>query len=111
MSELRFVYITTESEAEALDLGRRIVDARLAACVNVLPAIKSVYRWKNKIEEGAEAALIVKTRADCLPALTAKVREWHSYETPCIVALPLAPDEGNPDYLEWIGNESAAHVD
>lgn len=108
MSELRFVYITTESEAAAVALGRKIVGARLAACVNVLPAITSIYWWQGKMEEGAEAALIVKTQAALVPALTARVKEWHGYEVPCVVALPLAPGEGNGDYLQWIEAESAA---
>ncbi len=106
MTEFRFVYITTETEDEALDLGRKIVAHRLAACVNILKEIKSIYWWQGKMEEASETALIAKTRADRLADLTQKVKEWHPYDCPCVVALPLSPGEGNQDYLDWIGTEA-----
>jgi len=106
MSEFRFVYITTETQEDALQLGRKIVAHRLAACVNILPDIKSIYWWQGKMEEAAEAGLIAKTRADRLTELTEKVMQWHPYDCPCIVALPLASGEGNAEYLQWISDQA-----
>ena len=108
MTEFRFVYITTETEADALALGRVLVGERLAACINVLPPIKSVYWWHEKVAEGQEVALIAKTRAALMPALTERVKAWHPYDCPCIVSLPIAANEGNGDFLQWIAEETAA---
>lgn len=106
MSEFRFVYITTETQEDALQLGRKIVAHRLAACVNILPGITSIYWWDGKMQEAGEVALIAKTTADRLADLTEKVMQWHDYDCPCIVALPLASNEGNGDYLQWISDQA-----
>ena len=99
------VYITAGDEAEAKALGRALVEARLAACANVLPGITPIYWWEGKVEEGREVALIAKTRADLVERLTAFVKERHSYDCPCVVALPIAA--GNPAFLDWIAAETA----
>jgi periplasmic divalent cation tolerance protein len=98
------IYVTTSSREEALRIGRAVVADRLAACANVLPGITSVYRWQGEVQEEGETALILKTRSDLVERLTARVKELHSYDCPCVVALPIAG--GNPDFLQWIAEET-----
>ncbi len=102
----RFVYITASSAEEAGKIGKALVEARLAACANVIGAIQSYYWWDGAVQQDTEAALILKTRADLVEALTAKVKELHSYDCPCVVALPI--DAGNPEFLAWIDAETKA---
>jgi periplasmic divalent cation tolerance protein len=98
------IYITTSSRDEALRIGRALVTDGLAACANVLPGIISVYRWQGEIQEDDESSLILKTRSDLVERLTARVKELHSYDCPCLVALPIT--DGNPDFLHWIAEET-----
>jgi periplasmic divalent cation tolerance protein len=81
------------------------VEERLAAGANVLDGVASIYWWAGAIEQASEAVLIVKTRADLVERLSARIKALHSYDCPCVVALPIAG--GNPDYLEWIRAETA----
>lgn len=99
------LYITAGSRDEAKKIGRALVEARLAACANVIDGMESVYWWQGKLTEDREAVLIVKTRADLVAAVTDRVKALHSYTVPCVVALPIL--DGNPDYLDWIGQETA----
>lgn len=101
---LRFCYITAADRAEALRLAEVLIDERLAACANVLDGMTSVYRWQGRIERAAEAVLIVKTTAALVPRLVERVNALHSYECPCLVALPI--EDGNPAFLEWIAAET-----
>lgn len=94
------VYIITASEDEAKKLGRMLVEERLAACANIFP-IHSIYRWEGKIEEEGEVAMFVKTRAELVERVIARVKELHSYQVPCIVAFPI--EKGYSEYLKWIG--------
>lgn len=105
-SDARLIYITTDGPDEARAIGRTLVEARLAACANVLDPMTSIYRWKGAVQEGRESVLIAKTTAASVDALTAMVRELHSYDCPCIVALPVAG--GNPEFLSWIAAETGA---
>jgi periplasmic divalent cation tolerance protein len=100
-----FIYVTTPDKAAALNIGRALVDARLAACANVFDGMTAVYRWQGKVQEDGEAVLIAKTREDLVPALTEKVRALHGYECPCIVALPVVG--GSRPFLDWIEAETA----
>lgn len=95
-----FVYVTVAAEEEARTIAKTVVMDRLAACANILPGMKSLYHWQGRLEENAETVLILKTRESLFPALEERVRELHSYETPCIVALPVA--NANPAFLDWI---------
>lgn len=99
------VYITAASPDEAETIGRALVAERLAACANILPGMRSVYRWKGVVETAAETVLIAKTRLELADALTARVKELHSYDVPCVVVLPIAA--GLPEFLRWIDDETA----
>jgi periplasmic divalent cation tolerance protein len=100
-----FVYATAADAAEAERIGRAVVSERLAACANVLPAMRSVYWWQGKLEEGSEAVLILKTTHERLDALVARVKALHSHDCPCIEALEVAG--GNPEFLAWVARETA----
>lgn len=95
------VYVTTSTEAEAKNIGHTVVSERLAACANVIPAMWSIYWWEEKIQTANEALLLLKTTDACRDKLTARIKELHSYDCPCIVAVPIV--DGNPAFLQWIG--------
>ena len=78
------------------------MESRLVACVNIVPGLRSIYRWKGEVCDDAESLLVVKTRAEHLGALTEKIVALHPYDVPEVIALPLAPDEGNPSYIDWL---------
>jgi periplasmic divalent cation tolerance protein len=99
--EVVLVLTTITAEADGVALGRALVAERLAACVNILPAMTSVYRWKGQVEQDREQQVIIKTTRDRLPALEARVRELHSYELPEF--LVLAAGGGSEAYLAWVG--------
>lgn len=99
----KLVYMTSGDKAEARRIGRMLVDGRLAACVNIIDGMESLYRWEGAVQQDREVVLIAKTTAERLPALIEKVRALHSYECPCIVSLPI--EDGNPAFLQWIASE------
>ena len=101
---VRFVYITTNSEEEAVRIGKEMVTARLAACANVIGPIRSYYWWEGKVQEDQEAVVILKTREELMEKLIHSVKSLHSYECPCIVSLEVV--EGNPDFLKWVYDET-----
>jgi periplasmic divalent cation tolerance protein len=94
------VFITAPTRAEAEQIAEMLVQTQLAACVQILPEIDSVYRWQGSIERQKEVLLIAKTTAKCFVELEAKVKAIHSYDTPEIVATPLTA--GSQGYLEWL---------
>jgi periplasmic divalent cation tolerance protein len=104
MERAVFVYTTYPSIVEAEQAGRALVGRRLAACVNILPNMVSLYQWEGKIERGDEVVMIVKTRASLAPAVEAAVKTMHSYATPAILVIPLESVERT--YLEWIMAET-----
>jgi len=101
--EIRFVYMTAGDAQEAAAIGRELVESRLAACVNILSPMRSIYRWKGNLEEDSETVLIAKTTRRRMPALIEKVRSLHSYACPCIVSLPVL--EGHTPFLEWVKSQ------
>jgi len=101
---VEFVYVTAKDKDEALSIGRALVTERLAACVNILDGLHSLYWWEGAVQEAREAAFIAKTRSELLPRVIARVKELHSYEVPCVVALPVLG--GNPDFLDWVSAET-----
>ena len=97
------VLTTLGADADAAAMARTLVDERLAACVNVLPVMLSVYRWKGAVEQDREQQLVIKTAASRVAALEARVRELHPYELPEFLVLSAS---GSRAYLDWIGAES-----
>lgn len=98
------VYVTTATAAEAEQLGRTLVEERLAACANVIDGLTSIYRWEGETRRDREAAVLLKTRAELLPRAEARIRELHGYDTPCVVAWPIVG--GNEAYLAWIREQT-----
>jgi periplasmic divalent cation tolerance protein len=104
MERAVFVYTTWPSAVEAEQAGRKLVERRLAACVNILPGMVSIYRWQGKAERGEEAVMIVKTRASQAHAVSEAVKQLHSYETPAILVIPLESVDKN--YFGWLLDET-----
>lgn len=98
------IYMTAGSAGEARRIGKALVEARLAACVNVIEGMISMYWWEGTVREDAEVVMIAKTRAALVEPLSAKVRDLHSYDCPCVVAVPITG--GNPAFLDWIAKET-----
>jgi periplasmic divalent cation tolerance protein len=105
MYEFIVVLVTAGSSDEGERLARSLVEERLAACVNRIPAVQSVYRWQGKVEQSAEELLVIKTRAALFAALEKRVRELHSYSVPEVIALPIM--NGSEAYLKWLGEQVA----
>jgi periplasmic divalent cation tolerance protein len=100
MSDKRIVLSTAGTQEEAQKIAHALVERRLAACVNIVGPIQSVYRWKGAVESAPEHLLIIKTTAAAFPSVRRAIRELHSYELPeCVM---LAIEDGSPEYLEWI---------
>lgn len=107
--DIYFIYVTASDAAEANLIARTVVEERLAACANLLGAIKSVYWWDGRVCEGEEAALVLKTSEGRKIELIKRIKDLHSYDCPCIVCLPVA--DGNPDFLNWIWEETTKPQD
>ncbi len=105
MSDKRVVLTTAGSVEEANKIADALVQRRLAACVNVVGPIASVYRWKQKVEHAQEWLLLIKTTAGMVDAVGDAIQELHSYEVPECVALPV--EGGSEAYLEWVGENVA----
>jgi periplasmic divalent cation tolerance protein len=103
MAAFRWVYVACRDEAEARKLARLALEKRLAACANIFP-ISSLFWWKGKIEHARETALVLKTRAVLVRQLFALLKKAHSYEVPCMDALPIL--EINPDCAAWLRRET-----
>lgn len=94
------VLITAGSEEEARKIARLLVREKKAACVNIVPRVDSLFRWKGKIDSARESLLLVKARASLLSEIISLVKEIHSYEVPEIIALPIIG--GSEEYLQWL---------
>jgi periplasmic divalent cation tolerance protein len=101
MTDKRIVLSTTGSQEEARKIAHALVDQKIAACVNIVPSVESVYRWEGKVETAQECLLIIKTIEPACERLRKTLRELHSYEVPECVVLGI--QDGNPAYLKWIG--------
>ncbi|MFN7925788.1 MAG: divalent-cation tolerance protein CutA [Bryobacteraceae bacterium] len=97
------VFSTCETEEEARKLARHLVEARVAACVNIVPGIRSVYQWQGKVEEAAEFLLIIKSSRPLFERLREELTRMHSYTVPEVVALSIV--DGYPAYLDWMDRE------
>ena len=100
MTNNRLVLTTTDSREEAQKIARSLVEQGLAACVNIVPNINSIYRWKEKVEESQEFLLLMKTTESTIPKLRDAIQELHSYEVPECIVLPI--EDGSEAYLKWI---------
>ena len=99
MTDKIVVLTTCAAEADAERLARALVEGRLAACVNVVPGVRSFYRWKGEVDSGVEFLLIIKTSRELFPALRAEMERLHPYELPELLALPVVA--GAENYLSW----------
>ena len=100
MTDNRIVLTTAGSEPEARKIAHHLVEQQLAACVNIVPQIGSVYRWQGKVEEAREWLLLIKTTSEKFPLVNAAIQEVHSYEMPECIAISI--DDGSSEYLRWI---------
>jgi periplasmic divalent cation tolerance protein len=100
MTDKIVVFSTCDSSEEAAELARSLVEKRLAACVNILTGIRSIYRWKDSIEDSTEWLLVIKSRRDLFDALRDEIVRKHTYEVPEVIAL--AVEEGSENYLAWL---------
>lgn len=105
MTDKIVVLSTCGSVEEGERLAQTLVDKRLAACVNIIPGMRSVYRWKDAIENEAEVLLVIKTSRPLFEDLRAEIERVHSYEVPEVIAMPVV--DGSEAYLEWMTHELA----
>jgi periplasmic divalent cation tolerance protein len=105
MTDKRIVLTTASSEEEAQKIARYLVESRVAACVNIVAQIASIYRWQGKIEESREWLLIVKTTAAASGQVRQAITELHSYDVPECICLSI--EDGSPNYLQWIAESVA----
>jgi periplasmic divalent cation tolerance protein len=102
MTDKRIVLTTAGSEDEARKIARHLVEQKLAACVNIVPQIESIYRWQDKVESAREWLLVIKTTAEGFAAVRDAIRELHSYDLPeCVV---IGVEDGSAEYLEWLAD-------
>jgi periplasmic divalent cation tolerance protein len=102
MTDKQVVLSTAGSEDEARKIAHHLVDHQLAACVNIVPGIESIYRWQDKVESAREWLLLIKTTSEKFPAVRDAIRKVHSYEVPECIALAI--EDGSTEYLQWIGD-------
>lgn len=100
MTDKIVVFSTCGSAEEAQRVGRALVEAKVAACVNVVPGVQSIYEWQGAVESAAEWLLVIKSRRDLFPKLSEELRRVHTYEVPEAIALSVT--DGLPEYLRWM---------
>ena len=103
--KLVVVYATFPSAAEAERIGGVLVERGLAACVNIFPQMTAIYIWEGTRQRDTEAAMLIKTRAELADSVVAETRKLHPYTNPALVVLPI--EGGSPDFLRWIGEQTA----
>ena len=101
--KINFIYMTVGDKEEAKKIGKALVTSRLAACVNILENMNSIYMWDGEIQDDREVVMIAKTTEERIPQLVEKVKSLHSYDCPCIVSLPVV--KGHQPFLDWIAGE------
>lgn len=100
MTDAMLVLTTLPNADAAVELSRSVVNEKLAACANILPAIRSIYRWKDKVQDDNEVLVLLKTRQEQFERLRARILELHPYEVPEVIAIPV--EQGYQGYLDWI---------
>jgi len=103
MTDKIVVLTTCDSEKHGVQLAHHLVGLRLAACVNILPKARSIYRWQEKIEDASEWVLLIKSRRDLFAALRAEIQKIHTYEVPEVIAIPVV--DGSEPYLGWLDGQ------
>ena len=93
-------FVTCKDRRQATAIAKALVKEKLAACVNIVPGVASIYAWEGKVEQGREVLLLVKSRSALSKRLASRVKALHSYSVPEVVTIPIA--SGNPDYLRWV---------
>jgi periplasmic divalent cation tolerance protein len=104
VTQIVTVYATFADGDEAARIARTVVEEKLAACANILPPCRSIYRWQGEVEEAEEVPALFKTRAELAPALIARIGELHSYDVPAAVAWPIG--EALAGYADWVTDET-----
>ena len=104
MENVLIVFVTVSSQEEGERIGSSLVESKLAACVNVLPQVSSIFSWQGKIEKDGEIMLLIKTTSERMDDLAAKIKEMHSYDVPEILAVPVFA--GSRDYIDWVHQET-----
>lgn len=97
------IYITTSGVLESKKIANKLLEEKLAACINIVPTVDSIYLWKGGVEEESESVMFVKTRSELVEKLIRRVEEIHSYEIPCILEMKV--DSGSKNYLDWMKSE------
>ena len=103
MTDKIVVLTSCDSEEKAAELARALVDQKVAACVSIVPGVRSIYHWQGKLEDASEWQLVIKSRRDLFPKLKEAIAHIHSYEVPEVVAIPVV--DGSEAYLAWIDRE------
>ncbi len=106
MTDKRIVLTSCANADDAERIARALLERRLVACVNIVPGVRSLYRWEGKIEDDSELILIMKTAAHAVPPLRTAIEDIHPYEVPELVVLPI--DDGSPSYLTWVAANVSA---
>lgn len=113
MSDRVVIMVTAANKKECRKIARRLVEANLAACVNITQTIESIYRWKGKIVQDREYQLFIKSTRELFPEIEAAISKLHSYQTPEVICLPII--DGSRNYLHWVGDSvkgaSGKHLD
>ena len=104
MTDALLVFTTLPSADKAAELGKVLVEERLAACANLIPAVRSIYRWQGKLQDENEVLVLLKTRAEHLERLKLRILELHPYEVPEVLAVPV--EAGYQPYLDWLAGET-----
>lgn len=108
LDQYQLVLCTCPDRDSAHLIAEQLVDQRLAACVNILPGVTSVYRWMGNIEESQEHLLVIKTVSDVLENLVTRINELHPYELPEVIGVPI--ESGSLDYLNWISENTNSNL-
>lgn len=108
MTDKVVIMVTASSRRECRKIARRLIEDKLAACVNITQPIQSVYRWEGKIDEGKEFLMFIKTKRDLFQQIRSEIALIHSYHTPEIICLPII--DGSPNYLQWVADSVGPSV-